>query len=220
VAVTDVRREPAEEVVAAIGAEGHSAHAWELDVADAQSIDTVMQSIKARFGRLDILVNNAGIVRMLPIEDPGYDDAWHQQMAVLLTGQQRLIRAALPMLRDAAHPRIINIASTEGLGGTALNSAYSAAKAGVIGLTRALAVELGPSQITVNCICPGPIETGMTASIPPQDRAIFAKRRTALRRYGMPVEVAHMTLSLALPAASYVTGAIIPVDGGLVARNA
>jgi len=92
--------------------------------------------------------------------------------------------------------------------------------AGVTGLTRALAVELGREGITVNCVCPGPILTGMTEAIPEADRATFAKRRTAMGRYGRPEEVAHVTLSLCLPAASYITGVTIPVDGGLMARNA
>ncbi|MEY4237779.1 MAG: hypothetical protein RL339_380, partial [Pseudomonadota bacterium] len=94
------------------------------------------------------------------------------------------------------------------------------AKAGVTGLTRALAVELGKEGITVNAICPGPILTGMTDKVSEADREVYAKRRTALRRYGRPEEVAHMTLSLCLPAASYLTGVTIPVDGGLMARNA
>ncbi len=85
---------------------------------------------------------------------------------------------------------------------------------------RALAVELGRDGITVNCICPGPILTGMTQAIPDEHKQIFARRRTALGRYGRPEEVAHITLSLCLPAASYITGATIPVDGGLMARNA
>ncbi len=85
---------------------------------------------------------------------------------------------------------------------------------------RALAVELGREGITVNCICPGPIRTGMTERIPEEHKTIYAKRRTALGRYGDPEEVAHMTLSLCLPAASFLTGAVIPVDGGLMARNA
>jgi len=130
------------------------------------------------------------------------------------------VRAALPHLRRSRCPRIVNIASTEALGATARDSPYAAAKAGVTGLTRALAVELGREGITVNCICPGPILTGMTGGIPEADRQTFARRRTALGRYGRPEEVAHMTLSLCLPAASYITGAVIPVDGGLMARNA
>ena len=132
----------------------------------------------------------------------------------------RIIRAALPYLRKSKSPRIVNIASTEALGATTRDSIYAAAKAGVTGMTRALAVELGKEGITVNCICPGPINTGMTAGIPVDDKATFARRRTALRRYGEPEEVAQMTLSLCLPAASYLTGVTIPVDGGLMARNA
>ena len=96
---------------------------------------------------------------------------------------------------------------------------YTAAKHGVVGLTRSMAVNLGVHGITVNAICPGPILTGITEDIPDDMRDTFARRRTALRRYGDPEEVAHLTLSLALPAASYITGAIIPVDGGLPAKN-
>ena len=139
---------------------------------------------------------------------------------VLLTAHQRIIRAALPHLRRSTSPRIVNIASTEALGATSRDSPYCAAKAGVTGLTRALAVELGREGITVNAICPGPIDTGMTANVPDADKATFAHRRTALRRYGAPEEVAHITLSLCLPASSYITGVTIPVDGGLMARNA
>ncbi|MDT5127900.1 MAG: 3-oxoacyl-[acyl-carrier protein] reductase, partial [Mycobacterium sp.] len=89
-----------------------------------------------------------------------------------------------------------------------------------IGLTRSLAVELGATGVTVNCVCPGPINTGMTAIIADEQKATFARRRTALRRYGDPEEVAHATLSLLLPAASYITGAVLVVDGGLTIRNA
>jgi len=132
----------------------------------------------------------------------------------------RRSRAALPYLRASDAPRIVNIASTEGLGATPGDTPYVAAKTGVTGLTRGLAVDLGPEGITVNCICPGPIRTAMTEAVPDEHKIIYAKRRTALKRYGDPEEVAHMTLSLVLPAASYITGAVIPVDGGLIARNA
>ena len=131
-----------------------------------------------------------------------------------------MVRAALPHLRKSDAARIVNIASTEGLGATPGDSPYAVAKTGVIGLTRALAVDLGPEGITVNCICPGPIRTALTDAIPDEHKTIFAKRRTALKRYGFPEEVAHITFSLCIPAASYITGAIIPVDGGLMIRNA
>jgi 3-oxoacyl-[acyl-carrier protein] reductase len=220
VAVTDFVAGGAETVAAEIVKNGGAAKAWTLDVANRDNINTVVNEIAAHFGGLDIIVNNAGISVATPIDGDGYDAAWEKSIAVLLTAHPRIIRAALPYLRKSRSPRIVNIASTEALGATALHSPYSAAKAGVVGLTRSLAVELGRDGITVNCICPGPITTGMTARINDEHKAIYARRRTALGRYGDPEEVAHMTLSLCLPAASFLTGAIIPVDGGLMARNA
>jgi 3-oxoacyl-[acyl-carrier protein] reductase len=220
VAVTDLTADGTQAVAAAILADGGSAKAWTLDVASRDDITTVVNDVAAHFGGLDIVINNAGISVRVAIDDEGYDEAWTRGLAVMLTAHQRIIRAALPYLRRSTSPRIVNIASTEALGATALHSPYSAAKAGVTGLTRSLAVELGRDGITVNCICPGPITTGMTARINDEHKAIYARRRTALGRYGDPEEVAHMTLSLCLPAASFLTGAVIPVDGGLMARNA
>ena len=220
VAVTDISAEATRAVASEIASRGGSAKAWTLDVADRDNITDVVDDLAANFGGLDIVVNNAGISVRVAIDDDGYDEAWARGLAVMLTAHQRTIRAALPYLRKSKSPRIVNIASTEALGATALHSPYSAAKAGVVGLTRSLAVELGRDGITVNCICPGPILTGMTARISNEHKAIYARRRTALGRYGEPEEVAHMTLSLCLPAASFLTGAVIPVDGGLMARNA
>ncbi|HWA60178.1 MAG TPA: SDR family NAD(P)-dependent oxidoreductase [Caulobacteraceae bacterium] len=220
VAVTDVRAEDAERVAADIRAEGGEARAWAFDVSSAETIATLVPEIANHFGGLDAVVNNAGVSGFAPIDDPGYDALWARQVPILLTAHQRIIRAALPFLRKSKSPRIVNIASTEALGATARDSIYAAAKAGVTGLTRALAVELGKEGITVNCICPGPINTGMTAGIPDGDKQTYANRRTAMRRYGDPAEVAHITLSLCLPAASFITGVTIPVDGGLMARNA
>jgi len=220
VAVTDLRLEDAERVAADIRAEGGEARAWSLDVGDAAVIAAVVPEIADHFGGMDIVINNAGVSGFRKIDDETYDALWDRQLPILLTAHPRIIRAALPYLRKSDSPRIVNIASTEALGATAMDSIYAAAKAGVTGLTRALAVELGREGITVNCICPGPIRTGMTEAVPEEHKTIFAKRRTALGRYGDPVEVAHITLSLCLPAASYITGVTIPVDGGLMARNA
>lgn len=220
VAATDVSEAAVQALADKLAAQGLSAAGWALDVSDPHAILRVTDAVAERFGGLDILVNNAGISAFSPVDSETYEAVWDRALLVLLTAHQRLVRAALPHLRKSACPRIVNIASTEALGATARDSPYAAAKAGVTGLTRALAVELGKEGITVNCICPGPILTGMTAGLPEADRETFAQRRTALRRYGRPEEVAHMTLSLCLPAASYVTGAVIPVDGGLMARNA
>ena len=220
VAVTDSSAEGARAVADDIVASGGIAKAWTLDVANRDDINTVVSGVAAHFGGLDIVINNAGISVRVAIDDDGYDEAWAKALAVMLTAHPRIIRAALPYLRQSKSPRIVNIASTEALGATALHSPYSAAKAGVAGLTRSLAVELGRDGITVNCICPGPIRTAITERISEEHKTIYAKRRTALGRYGDPEEVAHMTLSLCLPAASFLTGAVIPVDGGLMARNA
>ena len=217
VAVTDLDLAACEAVAAECGAD---ARAYALDVADKDAIERVVTKIAEDFGKIDILVNNAGVSSFCPLDDEGYEDVWHRALAVMLTAHQRMVRAALPYLRRSDAARIVNIASTEGLGATPGDTPYVAAKTGVTGLTRGLAVDLGPEGITVNCICPGPIRTAMTDAVPDEHKTIFAKRRTALKRYGDPEEVAHMTLSLVLPAASFTTGAVIPVDGGLMARNA
>ncbi|MFD1192265.1 SDR family NAD(P)-dependent oxidoreductase [Phenylobacterium conjunctum] len=221
VAVTDYDAASAQAVADGITAAGGSAVAWAFDVSDKDRIKAVVAEVAERFGGLDIVINNAGISAFCPIDDEDhYDLIWDRAVNVLLTSHQRIIRAALPHLRRSKAARIVNIASTEALGATNRDSPYAAAKAGVTGLTRALAVELGREGITVNCICPGPIHTGMTSNVPDADKQTFAKRRTAMGRYGAPEEVAHMTVSLCLPAASYITGVTIPVDGGLMARNA
>src|SRR3981081_1973427 len=216
VAVTDFNAEGAQAVAAEIVASGGTAKAWTLDVASRDDVNAIVKDIAAHFGGLDIVVNNPGTSGGIATREGG----WAKGLAVMLTAHQRTIRAALPYLRTSKCPRIVNIASTEALGATALHSPYSAAKAGVAGLTGSLAGELGRGGITVNCVCPGPITTGMTARISGEHKAIYARRRTALGRYGDPEEVAPLPLSLCLPAAACLTGAISPVDGGLMARNA
>jgi 3-oxoacyl-[acyl-carrier protein] reductase len=221
VAVTDLDQASCDAVVAEIRANGGTANAYALDVSNHDAIKSVVANVASDFGGIDILVNNAGISAFCPL-DAGdeYDAIWDRALAILLTAHQRTVRAALPWLRKSDAARIVNIASTEGLGATPGDTPYVAAKTGVTGLTRGMAVDLGKEGITVNCICPGPIRTGMTNNVPEDDKTLYAKRRTALRRYAWPEEVAHMTLSLVLPAASFITGAVIPVDGGLMARNA
>lgn len=220
VAVTDVEKGAVETVVDEIRAAGGEAAGWVLDVTDRESVPRVFAEVAEAFGGIDILINNAGISEPVAIDDENYDAVWSKILGVLLTAHTSTVRAALPWLRKSDSARIVNISSTEGHGATRTGSPYTAAKHGVIGLTRSLAVELGRDQITVNCVCPGPINTPLTSDIEDAKKAIFARRRTALERYGEPEEVAHGTLNFVLPASRYMTGAVLIIDGGLLIRNA
>jgi 3-oxoacyl-[acyl-carrier protein] reductase len=219
VAVTDLDEAAVAAVVDAIVAGGGRAAGWALDVTDAVAVTRVVGEVRAALGPVDILVNNAGVSIPAPVAGDGYEDAWVATFDVNLTGHVRLLRACLPDLTRNGDGRVVNVASTEALGATAGLSPYTASKHGVVGLTRALAVELGATGVTVNCVCPGPINTGMTAAIPDDMKAKYARRRVPLRRYGEPEEVAHATLGLVLPAMSYVNGAVLVVDGGMTAQN-
>lgn len=219
VGLLDRDRAGLDDVTAAIDARGGRCVCVAVDLSDTAAIAPAVEEVRQQLGPIDILVNNAGISLPAPIDGDGYEEAWAATVAVNLTAYTRTIRACLSDLRREGRGRIVNVASTEGLGATAHLSPYTATKHGVVGLTRSLAVELGPSGVTVNCVCPGPIRTGMTAAIPDEAKERFARRRVPMRRYGDPEEVAHITLSLVLPAASYLTGAIVPVDGGLLVQN-
>jgi 3-oxoacyl-[acyl-carrier protein] reductase len=219
VAVVDTNADGVDRVVREITDAGGTAAGWTLDVSDGGAIGALVRDVVARFGGIDILINNAGVSLPAPIDSDDFDGAWARTLAVNLTAHAQLIRACLPHLKAQRCGRVVNIASTEGLGATAFISPYTSSKHGVIGLTRALAVELGSQGVTVNCVCPGPINTGMTAVIPDDAKQKFARRRVPLRRYGEPEEVAHATLSLVLPAASYINGAVLVVDGGMTVQN-
>lgn len=198
---------------------GRPVHGVTCDVSDHDAVIAAVAEIREAFGPIDIVVNNAGVSIPAPIDGEGYDAAWDTTFAVNLEAHTILIRACLDDLVRNGDGRIINIASTEGLGATPFITPYTASKHGVIGLTRGLAVELGRRGVTVNCVAPGPIRTGMTAVIEDDAKEKFARRRVPLGRYGHPEEVAHAVLSLALPAASYINGAVLVVDGGLTAQN-
>lgn len=191
------------------------------DVAETSDLRHVVARAVEWADRLDIVVNNAGISRPNTTvqDDEEFEAVWAQTLAVNLTAQVRLARLALPHLLKSDSPRIVNIASTESIVAQRGLLAYAASKSGVVGLTKSLAVELGYHGVTVNCICPGPINTAMTEKYDGEKKSAYAKARVPLRRYGAAEEVAHMTLNLCLPASSFVTGAIIPVDGGMTVRH-
>ncbi len=191
------------------------------DVGDPTGLRSLVGDTITWAGGLDIVVNNAGVslVNSAFQDEAEFEDNWARTLDVNLTSHARLVRLAVPHLIESGAGRVVNIASTESIVATAGLAAYAASKAGVTGLTRSLAVELGRHGVTVNCICPGPIDTGMTQAIPAEAKETYARRRVPLRRYGDPEEVAHMTLNLCLPSSSYVNGATIAVDGGMTIRH-
>ena len=219
VAVVDRDGTTAERVAGEIGGAGGRALAVTTDLGSRAAIGDLVTTVRRELGPVDIVVNNAGISVPAPLADEGWEAAWDATVAVNLTAQAVLIRGCLSDLTRNREGRVVNVASTEGLGATASMSPYTASKHGVIGLTRSVALLGGSSGVTVNCVCPGPIRTGMTAAIPEDAKTKFARRRVPLRRYGDPEEVAHATLSLVLPASSYINGAVLVVDGGMLAQN-
>jgi 3-oxoacyl-[acyl-carrier protein] reductase len=206
----------------AAGAEGISARLAEtgasgsglvLDVRDRAACDAAVERVVQLHGQLGILVNNAGITRdMLAMRMK--DDEWGDVIDTNLSSVFRLARAAMRGMMKSKRGRIINISSVVGSSGNAGQANYAAAKAGVEGLTRALARELGSRAITVNCVAPGFIDTDMTRRLSPQQtQALLAQ--IALGRLGHGHEVAACVTFLASPAAAYVTGATIHVNGGM-----
>ncbi|HEY4331797.1 MAG TPA: SDR family NAD(P)-dependent oxidoreductase [Ilumatobacteraceae bacterium] len=223
VAVVDIGEARVEAVVGEIRAVHGPAAAIGVvaDVASPAALKALVARVVAELGGIDILVNNAGVslVTSALQDEDSFESNWATTLDINLTAHARLIRLCLPYLSAHRSGRVVNIASTEAIVVTAGLAAYAATKAGVVGLTKSFAVELGRHGVNVNCVCPGPINTGMTAGIDAEAKETYARRRVPLRRYGDPEEVAHMTLSLCLPAASFVNGAIIPVDGGMTIRH-
>lgn len=187
------------------------------DLRDRAAADRVAAAALERLGRVDILVNNAG-ANVAQTADAITDDAWDGVVALQLGAAMALTRALVPQMKERAWGRVVHISSILGFTSIAGRSAYSACKAGLAGLARAGAIDLGPFGITVNCLAPGPFVTAMGQRDWSDDARRALTERTALGRWGEPDELCGPLLLLAGDAGSYITGTTLVVDGGWLAK--
>ncbi len=193
---------------------GPSALAVQADLADAKAIAAMVQKVTARFGNIDVLINNAGISSFGLLTEISEKD-WLRLFDINVHGAYRCIREVLPKMISRGRGVILNISSIWGVTGASCEVCYSATKAALIGLTKALAKEVGPSGIRVNCIAPGVIETDMNAHLSAGDLSALAEE-TPLGRIGTPEDVSAAALFLASPGANFITGQVLGANGGIV----
>jgi 3-oxoacyl-[acyl-carrier protein] reductase len=212
VVLADIDLDKAEEAAALIAERGHSAFAIRTDVSREDDVQACVAEAVNRHGSLDVMVNNAGVPRDAPIEEMTLD-VWQSVVDVHLRGVWLGVRAAAKVMRSQGSGSIISMSSMSGLLGFAGQTNYSAAKAGIIGLTKSAARELGPSGIRVNAIAPGTIHTERTGNIAPE---VWATKvaNVSLRREGTPEEVAKAALFLASDMSSYISAVTLEVAGG------
>ena len=209
-------REAAENVVAAIERLGGQAEAVGADVRDYGQVAEMVSRAAARFGRVDILVNNAGLIRDKPVTFMTNEE-WTEVVDVNLKGAFHCIKAVGRDMVRQRYGRIVNVSSDAGLMGDLMRANYASAKAGMIGLTKAVAREFAASGVTVNAVAPGIIQTDLIANMTDLKRKKM-EQAVPLARFGRPEEVAEAVLFLASEEAAYVTGEVLCVDGGLNTR--
>lgn len=206
------RRDAAEELVRELRAQGRAAMAFRADVADREAVDACVRAASEELGPVELLVNNAGISRQGLFQDVD-DEAWDRLLAVNLTGPRNAVLSVLPHMLSEKRGCVVNISSMWGLRGASCEAAYAATKAGVIGLTRSLALELAPSGIRVNCVAPGCVETDMVRVLGEDTRRMLAEE-TPLGRLGRPEDIAEAVVFLASDRAAFITGQVLTADGG------
>jgi 3-oxoacyl-[acyl-carrier protein] reductase len=214
IALAARNREKMEELTAQIIAGGGKAAAFPMDVADEEQVKSAVKSALGHFGKIDILINNAGITRDQLVMRMKRAD-WDAVLATNLTSAYLLIQQVIPSMLKQRWGRIINITSVFGQMGQAGQANYSASKAGLIGLTMAIAREVGSRNITSNAVAPGFIETNMTAGLSDEFKQ-NAVKQIPLGRVGTPDDVANAVAFLASDEASYITGHVLNVNGGML----
>lgn len=207
-------KQEAEQLAEELTVQGCEAFSVYGDVANETDVKSMVQHVLQRCGHIDVLVLNAGIAQQKLLTDTDTAE-WRQMIGVHLDSAYFCSKAVIPDMVSRKKGRIITISSMWGVTGASCEVAYSAAKAGVIGFTKALAKELGPSGITVNCVAPGVIDTDMCASLG-QDTKVDLAEETPLSRLGTTQDVAETIAFLASDRAAFITGQVVGVNGGLV----
>ena len=218
VIVADIDRESTQDTVEAISARGGRALPVNVDVSNPRSVQEMIDTTVDANGRLDVIVNSAAVPSVSKIIDISFE-TWNKVLNINLTGTFLCAQAAARCMVDAGGGRIINLASVNGQRAITGRGAYTAAKGGVIMLTRIMAAELGPENITVNAIAPGPVDTPMVKEMHTASTREAWYRALPIKRYAQPGEVANATLFLASSEAGYITGHILNVDGGFDATG-
>jgi 3-oxoacyl-[acyl-carrier protein] reductase len=219
IAVLDVNRETAEVTGHEVRDLGRRAVIKAVDVSDADAVGASVTEIVDELGKLDVLVNNAGIERRAAFLEITPAD-WQRQLDVNLSGTFYCTQAAARQMAERQYGRIVNISSVAGLIGPIDLAAYGAAKAGIVGLTRAAALDLADYGITVNAIAPGPIETELMLGVWTAEALRERPQHGAIARFGTVDEIAHTALFLAAPESGFISGITVSVDGGAVAAGA
>ena len=218
VVIADINEEAGVQVSEDLKGKGATTLFVKTDMANGGDVDALVKATTDRFGSLEILMQFAGIGFEKHALETTREE-WDRTIAVNLTGSFLVMQAAGAVMVKAGYGRIVAMASVSGMRGGTGRTAYSASKGGVIAMTRVMAVEWAESGVTVNALAPGPVDTALTRKMHDDETRRAYRRSVPMRRYGLPEEMAHTAVFLALPQSGYITGTTLPVDGGFTSSG-